>query len=80
MNITEMKLDLIKPYKNNAKRHTPIQIQKIADSINAFGFNQPLVVDKDNVIIVGHGRYEAAKKLGLLEVPVLKVDIDEDQA
>ena len=70
----------LKPYELNAKKHPKKQIQQVANSIKAFGFNQPIVVDKDNVVIVGHGRLEAAKLLGLKEVPVLKVDLREDQA
>jgi len=52
----------------------------VAASIKEFGFNQPIVVDKNNVVIVGHGRLEAAKLLGLTEVPVLQVDLNEQQA
>ena len=52
-----MKLIEIKPYRKNAKKHPKKQIGQIAASIEKFGFNQPIVVDKDNVIIVGHGRF-----------------------
>lgn len=75
-----MKLSTIKPYERNAKKHDRKQIAKIAESITTFGFNQPIVVDKKNVIIVGHGRWEAAKLLGLKEVPTIKLDITEDKA
>ena len=75
-----MKLSLIKPYEKNAKKHPKKQIEQVANSIKEFGFNQPIVVDKNNVIIVGHGRYEAAKLLGLKDVPVIKVDLDEEKA
>ena len=74
------KLDTIKPYSKNAKKHPLKQVKQVAESIKAFGFNQPIVVDKDGVIIVGHGRYEAAKLLGMTEVPTLLVDLTEDQA
>lgn len=74
MNISE-----IKPYLNNAKKHPESQVKKVADSIKAFGFNQPIVVDKDNVIIVGHGRYLAAQLLELKEVPVLKLNLTKEQ-
>src|SRR3990167_6100906 len=76
----EVALDKITPYSKNAKQHPRKQIQQIADSIREFGFNQPLVVDKDNVIIVGHGRYEAAKLLNLAKVPVLQVNLSEKKA
>ena len=68
------------PYVKNAKEHPQEQVLKIADSITEFGFQQPIVVDKNNVIIVGHGRLEAAKKLGMEQVPVLVVDLTDEQA
>jgi len=70
----------IEPYIKNAKKHPKKQLKQIAASIKEFGFNQPIVVDKNNVIIVGHGRYEASKILGLKKVPVLQVDLSEEQA
>lgn len=75
-----MDIELIKPYDKNAKKHPKKQIQQVANSIREFGFNQPIVVDKNNEIIVGHGRLEAAKLLGLKEVPVITVDLTEEQA
>ena len=80
MEIINCRINDILPYENNAKKHSDEQVKKIADSIEAFGFNQPLVLDKDNVIIVGHGRYLAAKKLNLSVVPVLIVDISKEKA
>lgn len=70
----------IRPYDKNAKKHPEKQVKQVADSIREFGFNQPIVVDKRGVIIVGHGRYEAAKLLGLTEVPTIEVDLTEEQA
>jgi DNA modification methylase len=70
----------IKPYPKNAKKHPKKQVEQVAKSIKEFGFNQPLVVDKQGVIIVGHGRLEAAKLLKLEEVPVITVDLTEEQA
>lgn len=70
----------ILPYEKNAKKHPKKQVEQVAASIKAFGFNQPLVVDKNNVLIVGHGRLEAAKLLGLKEVPTITVDLTEEQA
>ena len=75
-----MQIDLIKPYNKNAKIHSKRQIEQIANSIKEFGFNQSLVVDKENTIIVGHGRYEAAKLLGLTDVPVIQIDLSEEKA
>ena len=71
MKTITLKLDQIKPYPANAKKHSDIQVRQVAESIREFGFNQPLVVDKNHEIIVGHGRFEAAKMLGLETVPVL---------
>ena len=80
MEIKEVDIKSIKPYEKNAKDHPESQISKIAKSIEEFGFNQPIVIDKEGVIIVGHGRYYAAKKLGLDKVPVLGVNLTEEQA
>ena len=75
-----MNIQKITPYEKNAKKHDKKQVQQIANSIKEFGFNQPIVIDKENVIIVGHGRFEAAKLLGLTDVPIIQVDLTEDQA
>lgn len=70
----------IKPYEKNAKKHPKKQVEQVAASIKEFGFNQPVVVDKNGVLIVGHGRLEAAKLLGLEEIPTITVDLTEEQA
>jgi DNA modification methylase len=76
-----MNISKIHPYEKNAKVHTKKQIKQIARSIEEFGFNQPIVVDRHGAIIVGHGRYEAALYLGLTEVPVLELkNITEEKA
>ena len=75
-----MKIENIKPYEKNAKKHPKKQVEQVAKSIKEFGFNQPIVIDKKGVIIVGHGRYEAAKLLGLSDVPVIEVELTEEQA
>ena len=59
----------IKPYANNPRVNDPA-VDAVADSIRRFGFRQPIVVDEEGVIIVGHTRYKAALKLGLTEVPI----------
>lgn len=70
----------LKPYEKNAKKHDEKQIENVAKSIKEFGFVQPIVIDKHDVIIIGHCRYEASKKLGLKEVPCLKVEeLTEEQ-
>jgi len=80
MKVEQRKLGTITPYGKNAKKHPDDQIKKIAASIEVFGFNQPIVVDGEGVIIVGHGRYAAACYLALEEVPVLELDLDEEKA
>ena len=79
MNIVDIKLDELKPYENNP-RNNEEAIEPVANSIKEFGFKVPIVVDKDNVIIAGHTRYKAAKKLGLNKVPcIVADDLTEDQ-
>lgn len=72
MGIIKIPIEQIEPYSKNAKKHPQTQIKQIANSIKEFGFNQAIVIDKNNEIVVGHGRYEAAKLLGLKEVPILQ--------
>ena len=64
-----LSLSEIQPYQKNAKKHPPEQVANIAESIRQFGWTQPIVVDEDGEIIIGHGRFAAAKKLGLMEAP-----------
>ncbi len=64
----------LKPYGGNARTHSSKQIAEIASSIKAFGFNNPVLIDKAGTIIAGHGRVEAAKKLGLESVPVIRLE------
>ena len=80
MQIEQRNITSVQPYGKNAKKHPEKQVNQIADSIREFGFNQPIVVDKAGVIIVGHGRYLAAHLLGLDIVPVVEVDITEEKA
>src|SRR5215203_2227456 len=62
------------PWKRNARTHSKKQVRQIAASIERFGFTNPVLVDADNAILAGHGRVEAAKLLGLAEVPCLRID------
>src|SRR3990172_7782026 len=62
------------PYGKNTKTHTRKQISQVADSIKRFGFIQPLVLSKNNEVVIGHCRLEAAKLLGLEEVPYISVE------
>jgi DNA modification methylase len=67
-------IDQLAPYPHNARTHTKHQIHQIAESIRAFGFTNPVLVDAENQIIAGHGRVEAAKLLGVTEVPTIRLD------
>ena len=69
------------PYDRNAKKHDDRQITNVMESIRQFGFAQPIVVDKNNIVIIGHCRLIAAKRLGLRTVPVLRMEeLTEEQA
>lgn len=74
MQVVMKPLEEIQPYSKNAKKHDARQIKNVAESIKQYGFVQPVVVDKNNVIVIGHCRALAAKKLGIKEVPCVCVD------
>lgn len=74
MKIIDKSVRDLKPYPQNAKKHPDNQVEFIANSIREFGFRQPLVIDKDGVVVIGHGRLLAAKKLGLETVPCILAD------
>ena len=74
-------IDEVFPYDGNPKRHPDEQVDKIVSSIRRFGWDQPIVVDGEGVIIKGHGRLQAARRLGLDEVPVIEAaDLTEAEA
>ena len=78
-----MRLSEIKPYKKNAKKHDETQIKNVMQSIKEFGVVQPIVVDRNSTIIIGHCRYEAMKRLGYDELQedwVKVVDLSEEEA
>jgi hypothetical protein len=74
LKIINKNIDDIKEYENNAKEHPDWQIEQIANSIQEFGFNDPIAINADNQIIEGHGRFLAAKQLGLTKVPCIVLD------
>lgn len=74
MNIEYLSPGVLTPYPANAKKHPDDQVKHIANSIREFGFRQPIVVDADNVVVIGHGRLMAAKSLRLDSVPVVRAD------
>ena len=80
MNIVYRSLKTLKPYKKNAKKHNKEQVERIANSIKEFGFTQPVIVDKNNCVVAGHGRILGAKKAGLKQVPTVMLDdLTEEQ-
>lgn len=78
MEIINLELDKIKEYKANNKDHKD-NLLGIVESLELFGFQFPILIDKDYFIISGHGRYNAAKKLKLETIPVIISDLDEDK-
>lgn len=72
-NIVYQDVSKLKPYPSNARTHSKKQIQQIARSLGEFGFVTPILVDADGVVIAGHGRLEAAKLLGMTEVPTILI-------
>ena len=73
MNIIEKNLNEIKPYEKNPRKNDNA-VEYVANSIKEFGFKVPIVIDKDGVIVAGHTRYKASKKLGLEKVPCIIAD------
>lgn len=73
MRILNINIDNIVPYKNNP-RHNDEAVDYVANSIKEFGFKVPIIIDKNNVIVTGHTRWKASKKLGLKKVPCIRAD------
>ncbi|ESY27389.1 site-specific DNA-methyltransferase [Mesorhizobium sp. C386A] len=71
--INSVSIDALIPYSNNARTHSKRQIRQIADSIQKFGFTNPVLTDESNNVLAGHGRLAAARLLGLKEVPTLSI-------
>ena len=75
-----MKIDELLPYQRNQKDHPEEQVRNLANSLRRFGWRQPVVIDENNVIVIGHGRVLGAKMLGLTEAPVVRADdLTEDE-
>ena len=74
MYVKNIPIKEIVPYARNAKKHDKRQIDIVAESIRQYGFVQPVVIDRDGVIVIGHCRVLAAKKVGMEEVPCVCVD------
>src|ERR1700730_9379128 len=74
LNIDHIAVSDLRPNPRNARMHSSKQLHQIKASIEAFGFNNPVLVDQDNLIIAAHGRVEAARLLGMVPVPVLRIE------
>jgi hypothetical protein len=74
MHIEHIELTALKPYEKNAKKHPPKQVDLLAENIQRFGFTTPVLVDKDNNVIAGHGRLLALKKLAHKEAPCVRME------
>jgi len=73
MKVEQIPTEKLIPYARNAKKHDAAQVSKLAGSIREFGFNNPVLIDKDNGIIAGHGRVLAAQSLALESVPCIRL-------
>jgi ParB-like chromosome segregation protein Spo0J len=74
LQIIDRRIEELKPDPNNPRRHSKKQVRQIAASIEAFGFNVPLLIDREGKVIAGHGRLAACRVLGWSEVPTLRLD------
>ncbi len=72
--IEYLTIQSLKPYAKNARTHSKKQVRQIADSITRFGFTNPVLIDKENTILAGHGRVEAARLLSMSEVPCIRLE------
>lgn len=80
-NIKVLRMDDVKPYWRNPRRITEESVNAVSESIRRYGYLQPIIVDADNVIIVGHTRYTALRRLGVEEVPVvIATDLTPERA
>jgi hypothetical protein len=79
MKVETLSIDKITPYSGNAKEHPDWQVDQIVKSIKQFGFNDPIAVDEAGVIIEGHGRYMAAVKMGMTEIPAIVLELLSEQ-
>lgn len=79
MKVKQIKLTQIKPYWRNARKNEKT-VEALKKSIQDYGFNQPLVLDKSNVIITGHARYKALMQLGYEDAPCVIADLDDRKA
>ena len=74
LEINYISTDVLIPYVNNSRTHSDKQVTEIASSIKEFGFTNPVLIDKENTIIAGHGRLLASKKRGLKKVTTILLE------
>ena len=74
MQIEYLKIDEVIPYANNPRQNDGEAVDRVAASITEYGFKIPIIIDKNNVVVAGHTRLKAAKKLGIDKLPVIKAD------
>ena len=72
--ITYQSIDCLVPFSRNARSHSKQQISQIAESIKTFGFTNPILIDHTNTIVAGHGRVQAAKLLGMDQIPTIRLE------
>ena len=80
MEVKLISIDKLKPFTKNPKIHPDHQLKKIEKSITEFGWTNPILATKDNMIVAGHARLEAAKRLNIAEVPVIFLDLPYEKA
>jgi len=79
MNILDLAVDILIPYENNPRKNAKA-VPLVMESIRQFGFKNPIVIDKNYVVVAGHTRLKAAKKLGMTTVPcIMADDLNEEQ-
>ena len=79
LKVTMMKMEDVKPYPQNVKLHPQGQVDEIAESIIAFGFLEPITVDREGVIVKGHGRYLAMQKLERKVIPAYVSELSDEE-
>lgn len=72
--LEQIPIDALRPWAANARTHSKKQVRQIADSIRQFGFTNPVLIDRENAILAGHGRVEAARLLGLNQIPCVRLE------
>ena len=74
LQVEQMGLARLKPWPKNARTHSKKQVSQLAESIRAFGFTNPVLIDNSDMILAGHGRVEAARSLGMAEIPCVRLE------